>query len=290
MLKALTSRSSVTAAALRRPRLVAPTTTVAWWGGTAAGVGGSTQQQCWSSSSSSTTTTGHLSTRMMTTTRLQSTATAAATPVSVESSSSSAPTPPPSQKKPFVATADRKYEFFQNVTVTPTGVALIKFDNPHKSVNTISFDLFQDVQKLWKTEIQPNPAITSVVFASAKPKTFIAGADIDDIADLDDKNALRPLMEEGLAWFQSLRTRAKLVAAIDGPALGGGLEWALWCDYRICTDASHTKLGLPEVKLGLVRVYMSFPVVTLSLFATRTSFSFPRTRLTPLFVVASIFP
>ena len=43
-----------------------------------------------------------------------------------------------------------------------------------------------------------------------------------------------------------------LLCAIDGPALGGGLEWALWCDYRICTDSPKTKLGLPEVKLGLV--------------------------------------
>jgi len=43
-----------------------------------------------------------------------------------------------------------------------------------------------------------------------------------------------------------------MVAAIHGPALGGGLEWALWCDYRICTDSSSTKLGLPEVKLGLL--------------------------------------
>lgn len=43
-----------------------------------------------------------------------------------------------------------------------------------------------------------------------------------------------------------------MVCAINGPALGGGLEWALWCDYRICTDSSKTKLGLPEVKLGLL--------------------------------------
>eukprot|EP00978_Attheya_sp_CCMP212_P040164 scaffold216326_cov26-Attheya_sp.AAC.1 len=39
---------------------------------------------------------------------------------------------------------------------------------------------------------------------------------------------------------------------MHGPALGGGLEWALWCDYRICTDSPKTKLGLPEVKLGLL--------------------------------------
>jgi len=43
-----------------------------------------------------------------------------------------------------------------------------------------------------------------------------------------------------------------LVCAINGPALGGGLEWAMWCDYRVCSDSTKTKLGLPEVKLGLL--------------------------------------
>ena len=43
-----------------------------------------------------------------------------------------------------------------------------------------------------------------------------------------------------------------LVCAINGPALGGGLEWALWCDYRVCSDSAKTKMGLPEVKLGLL--------------------------------------
>jgi len=43
-----------------------------------------------------------------------------------------------------------------------------------------------------------------------------------------------------------------LVCAINGPALGGGLEWAMWCDYRVCSNSAKTKLGLPEVKLGLL--------------------------------------
>jgi enoyl-CoA hydratase/long-chain 3-hydroxyacyl-CoA dehydrogenase len=64
---------------------------------------------------------------------------------------------------------------------------------------------------------------------------------------------LVPLIADGLDFFRHMRSKGvPLVAAIDGPCLGGGLEWALWCDYRICTDNFKTKLGLPEVKLGLL--------------------------------------
>jgi enoyl-CoA hydratase/long-chain 3-hydroxyacyl-CoA dehydrogenase len=129
---------------------------------------------------------------------------------------------------------------------------MVKFDCPNKSVNTISFDVFEDVKKLWDVEIAGNSSVKAVVFGSAKPGTFVAGADIDDIKNLEDKQTVIPIIARGLEWFQSIRNSLPLVAAIDGPALGGGLEWALWCHYRICTDSSNTKLGLPEVKLGLL--------------------------------------
>jgi enoyl-CoA hydratase / long-chain 3-hydroxyacyl-CoA dehydrogenase len=163
-----------------------------------------------------------------------------------------APSSLPTSSK-FVPSAARQYEYFTNVTVTPSGVALIQFDGPKKAVNTISFAMAEEAQRLWQTEIATNRAVTAVVFASAKPGMFIAGADIFDIQRIGDKQALLPLMAEGVAFFQQMRAAGRpLVAAIDGPALGGGLEWALWCDYRICTDSSKTKLGLPEVKLGLL--------------------------------------
>jgi enoyl-CoA hydratase/carnithine racemase len=58
---------------------------------------------------------------------------------------------------------------------------------------------------------------------------------------------------KGHATFQKIRAAGKpLVAAINGPALGGGLEVALYCDYRIVTSSPKTVLGLPEVKLGLL--------------------------------------
>lgn len=153
---------------------------------------------------------------------------------------------------PFKPTPERQYEFFRNVEITPDGVAIIRFDCP-KSVNTISFSLKDEAKVLWKKDIESNSNIKAVVFASAKPGMFIAGADIFDIKSIENKQELVPLIEDGLNFFQHMRTKkVPLVCAIDGPALGGGLEWALWCDYRICTDSSKTKLGLPEVKLGLL--------------------------------------
>lgn len=163
----------------------------------------------------------------------------------------------------FVPTEQRKYRFFQNVELTSDGIAIVKFDNPEKKVNTISFALKEEAEKLWKVEIQSRiQSVRAVVFISAKPDCFVAGADIFDIQSLDDKTQLVPLIESATHFFQhSLKGKHKgsasipLVCAIDGPALGAGLEWALWCDYRICTDSSKTKLGLPEVKLVSCTVY-----------------------------------
>ncbi|GAX27925.1 enoyl-CoA hydratase / long-chain 3-hydroxyacyl-CoA dehydrogenase [Fistulifera solaris] len=181
--------------------------------------------------------------------RFQSTAVAA------ESTSRSSSLTPSSsiEKKPFVATPERQYEFFRNVEINDQGVALIQFDCPGKSVNTISFAFAKEAQQLWQTEIHNNSNVKAVVFTSAKPNMFIAGADIFDIKQIENKQDLIPLIQDGVEFFQSWKKEGlPLVAAIDGPALGGGLEWALWCDYRVCSDSSKTKLGLPEVKLGLL--------------------------------------
>lgn len=152
---------------------------------------------------------------------------------------------------PFSPTPERKYEFFQNVEITGDGIAIIRFDNPTKKVNTISFALKDEAESLWNSEIHSNSSVKAVVFTSAKPDSFIAGADIFDIKSVEDKNDIIPLIESATNFFQHLKSKGvPLVCAMPGLALGGGLEWALWCDYRICTPKA--KLGLPEVKLGLL--------------------------------------
>lgn len=152
---------------------------------------------------------------------------------------------------PFFPTPERKYQFFTNVELTPEGVAVIRFDCP-KKVNSISFALSEEAKKLWKEEIE-NDQVKAVVFSSAKKDMFIAGADIHDIKKIENKQDLLGLIEDFLHFFQHMREKkVPLVCAIHGPALGGGLEWTMWCDYRVCSDSPKTKLGLPEVKLGLL--------------------------------------
>ncbi|KAG7364963.1 ClpP/crotonase-like domain containing protein [Nitzschia inconspicua] len=163
------------------------------------------------------------------------------------------PTAATESKAPFVSTPERQYEHFTNVEVTPEGVAIIRFDCPGKKVNAISFALAKEAEQLWKKEVENNPNVKAVVFSSAKPGMFIAGADIFDIKRIEDKSELVGLIEEGLHFFQNMRQKGvPLVCAIDGPCLGGGLEWTMWCDYRVASDSPKTKLGLPEVKLGLL--------------------------------------
>jgi enoyl-CoA hydratase/long-chain 3-hydroxyacyl-CoA dehydrogenase len=125
-------------------------------------------------------------------------------------------------------------------------------DGP-KAMNTISFEFSAAAKRMWATQIEPRSDIKAVVFISAKKDNFIAGADIQDIKNVENKNDLLPIIEDGVTFFKDMKSKnIPLVAAINGACLGGGLEWALWCDYRVASDAASTKMGLPEVKLGLL--------------------------------------
>ena len=149
--------------------------------------------------------------------RFQSTAAAA-----VEEEEPIRASPPSFQPKP-----GRKYEFFQDVEMTPEGVAIIRFDGP-KKVNSISFDMSREARTLWQNEIANNNNVKAVVFSSGKPDMFIAGADIFDLQAVENKQDLVGLIEEGMEFFQSMKDKKiPLVCAIDGPALGGGLEWTM---------------------------------------------------------------
>ncbi|MFL5330932.1 MAG: enoyl-CoA hydratase-related protein [Gemmataceae bacterium] len=104
-------------------------------------------------------------------------------------------------------------------------------------------------------EIAARTDVDGLLITSAKDGIFLAGADLKELASLpmDDEAPARRVVRNGtqvLAAFESLPIPT--AAAIDGAALGGGLEVALACDYRLAGNHPKLKLGLPEVKLGLI--------------------------------------
>jgi 3-hydroxyacyl-CoA dehydrogenase/enoyl-CoA hydratase/3-hydroxybutyryl-CoA epimerase/3-hydroxyacyl-CoA dehydrogenase/enoyl-CoA hydratase/3-hydroxybutyryl-CoA epimerase/enoyl-CoA isomerase len=133
------------------------------------------------------------------------------------------------------------------------GIALLTFDMPASRANILTETNLEELEALLK-EIGVQSALHGLVLRSGKPGTFIAGADLRDLgAPTPDPNRARKLLRQGLApiaLFESLPFPT--VAAIEGPCLGGGLEVALGCDYRLAGDHPKTELGLPEVKVGLI--------------------------------------
>lgn len=132
-------------------------------------------------------------------------------------------------------------------------VALLTFDLPGKSANVLSAAVMDELAGHLET-LERTPDLQGVVLTSAKPGTFIAGADIKEfIALMDAPEQLAEMVRRGHAILGRLASLpAVTVAAIEGACLGGGLELALACDRRIVADHPKTQLGLPEVKLGLI--------------------------------------
>ena len=132
---------------------------------------------------------------------------------------------------------------------TSDGIMTIWLDAPGKSVNTLNRPVWADLAEALDQVEREQPS--GVIIASGKNRTFIAGADLFEMRDMD-----RPALEAYLLEGQQILNRlAKLtcptVAAINGDALGGGFEVALACRHRVAVDEVGT-IGLPETKLGLV--------------------------------------
>ncbi|MFV1986074.1 MAG: enoyl-CoA hydratase-related protein [Gemmatimonadota bacterium] len=134
-------------------------------------------------------------------------------------------------------------------------IAWLTFDQPDSKVNlldsaTLGF-LEQRISELESRIATGQPV--AVVIRSGKPGTFIAGADVTEFASITDAAEARAKSAEGQRILRRLsRLTVPTIAAIDGVCMGGGTELVLACDWRVATDASATKIGLPEVKLGII--------------------------------------
>jgi 3-hydroxyacyl-CoA dehydrogenase/enoyl-CoA hydratase/3-hydroxybutyryl-CoA epimerase len=132
------------------------------------------------------------------------------------------------------------------------GIAVVTFDLPNESVNKLNRAVKDEFVAL-VSQLERDTTVHGAVLISGKPDVWIAGADIEEFLELKTAADAERLSRDGQMLLDSLeRLRIPIIAAIHGACLGGGLEAALACHYRIATDHPKTVLGLPEVQLGLI--------------------------------------
>lgn len=136
--------------------------------------------------------------------------------------------------------------------IRPDNVAVVTIDVPGEKMNTLKSSFGPEVHAIVK-QVRDNSALQGLVFISGKADNFIAGADINMIAGCKTVQEAQSLARQGQQIMAEIAALPiPVVAAIHGACLGGGLELALACHSRLCTDDPKTRLGLPEVQLGLL--------------------------------------
>ncbi len=134
------------------------------------------------------------------------------------------------------------------------GIAHVIFDDPERSANVLTEAVMrrlEDVQAEIESGAQ-DETVKGVLFRSGK-SSFIVGADVDAIARIESPLEGAEAAREGQALYLAIeRLPIPTVAAINGTCMGGGTELALACRYRLISDAPGTKMGLPEVQLGIL--------------------------------------
>jgi 3-hydroxyacyl-CoA dehydrogenase/enoyl-CoA hydratase/3-hydroxybutyryl-CoA epimerase len=131
-------------------------------------------------------------------------------------------------------------------------VALLKIDVPGQTHNVLNKQLRTELLAAFDY-VAARDSIKVLVIRSDKKAGFLAGADVHEFADITTPDEARNASAEGQTLFDKLaHLRVPTIALIHGPCLGGGLELALACDYRLIVDDSKTQVGFPELELGLL--------------------------------------
>ncbi|CAF0766005.1 unnamed protein product [Adineta ricciae] len=131
-------------------------------------------------------------------------------------------------------------------------IAVVEFNQENAKVNTLSQAMMNEFVPLF-THLKNDESVRGIVVISAKPGSFIAGADINMLESAKSRDELYEMSRHGQEVMDQIEQSSKpIVAAIGGSCLGGGFEVALACHYRIALNDKRTTFGLPEVKLGLL--------------------------------------
>ena len=138
-----------------------------------------------------------------------------------------------------------------DLSVKDNGLAILTIDTPGK-LNVLSPPVFEELDSRFD-EIAADNRVTAVVIKSGKPGSFVAGADIKFLNTITTTEEGAEMSRAAQGVFNKLEDlKVPVVCAIDGVCLGGGLEMALACHYRLVSENPATVLGLPEVQIGLI--------------------------------------
>ncbi len=133
-------------------------------------------------------------------------------------------------------------------------IAQVTFNVPDKKVNTLSREVLQELGSL-AARLEKRTDLRGMLFKSAKPGQFVAGADLNELAAMSyaTSDQVAGLLSSGHQLFSKIsHLPFPMVALIDGACMGGGTELALVMDERLVSTAPHTQISLPEVGLGLL--------------------------------------
>jgi 3-hydroxyacyl-CoA dehydrogenase / enoyl-CoA hydratase / 3-hydroxybutyryl-CoA epimerase len=145
-------------------------------------------------------------------------------------------------------TKTKKFEF----TKDGRGIGTLTFNTPGSSANVFTQAALNEFEAHLDALLQDS-TLKALFIESAKENIFIAGADIHEIKAANDERSITVLVQKGQEIFNKLENLPfPSIAVIDGACLGGGLEMSLGCTYRIATSHPHTRIGLPEVNLGIL--------------------------------------
>jgi 3-hydroxyacyl-CoA dehydrogenase/enoyl-CoA hydratase/3-hydroxybutyryl-CoA epimerase len=138
--------------------------------------------------------------------------------------------------------------------VDDDGILWLILDKQDTETNVLSIAVLEQLESLIDGVLEKSPK--AVVFRSGKAKGFIAGADVNEFLEVSSTQEALIMIKRGQTLFSRIAALpCPTIALIEGFCMGGGTELALACDYRVALDDSATKIGLPEVRLGIHPAY-----------------------------------